>query len=546
MTLRRADFGEDFTWGVASAAFQIEGAWDVDGKRPSVWDEACRNGRVRDGLVCLDAIDAFHRSDEDLDLIASLGVDANRFSINWPRVYGDGRAMERGRRGLLRPGDRRLPGGGVEPWVTVHHWDLPLALQREGAGPGGIVDDFAAFAEEVARRYGDRVKHWMVFNEPLSVVGHIAAGIHGRIGPHPMAALASLHHMNLACAEAGRRMHAVLSGGVDRDDERVQPRRAVRRHRVATPDAARHRGVDRGRLPGSSRRRGYPFDDSPFLRPLRRYVRDGDLEAAAFDYDFMGVQYYGPFPTKKVPVLGGIPVPRLDTAEADVRSTTKIPVEPRGLIELFRRYRDHPACKRFVVTECGFGMNDRMVDGPSPRRPADLVHPQPPGGGARGGRRRPAGRRLLPVELRRQHRVGVRPQRPVRADLRRLRRRLPPHPEGLVPVVPAVAHRRRWHRLSRVTPAGRPSGPSPAPALVHAHGEDLLHGLDRREGRLQRHGGAAAVRRPQLELHDHDRHVGVGRAVVEAEPILEPHEPGASTPTIRHQPCAFEPSGPVM
>ncbi|MCB1262367.1 MAG: family 1 glycosylhydrolase, partial [Acidimicrobiales bacterium] len=289
MTLRRADFGEDFTWGVASAAFQIEGAWDVDGKRPSVWDEACRNGRVRDGLVCLDAIDAFHRSDEDLDLIAGLGVDANRFSINWPRVYGDGRGPWNEAGGAYY--DRVIDGclaRGVEPWVTVHHWDLPLALQREGGWTRrGIVDDFAAFAEEVARRYGDRVKHWMVFNEPLSVVGHIAAGIHGRIGPHPMAALASLHHMNLACAEAGRRMRAVLGAEASIGTTNVfslgapfdatgSQRRMQRAIEALTVDAFLDPAAGRG----------YPFDDSPFLRPLRRYVRDGDLEAAAFDYDF--------------------------------------------------------------------------------------------------------------------------------------------------------------------------------------------------------------------------------------------------------------------
>ncbi len=91
MTLRRDQFGDDFTWGVASAAFQVEGAWDVDGKRPSVWDEACRIGKVRGGVKSLDAIDAYHHLDEDLDLIAGLGVTANRFSINWTRVFGDGR-----------------------------------------------------------------------------------------------------------------------------------------------------------------------------------------------------------------------------------------------------------------------------------------------------------------------------------------------------------------------------------------------------------------------------------------------------------------------
>ena len=91
MTLTRADFGDDFTWGVASAAFQVEGAWNTDGKAPSVWDEAVRRGRVRGGTVALDGIDAFHRMEEDLDLIAAMGVGANRFSVSWPRVMGDGR-----------------------------------------------------------------------------------------------------------------------------------------------------------------------------------------------------------------------------------------------------------------------------------------------------------------------------------------------------------------------------------------------------------------------------------------------------------------------
>ena len=96
---------------------------------------------------------------------------------------------------------------------------------------------------------------------------------------------------------------------------------------------------------------------------MRRYVLPGDLESAQFDYDFMGVQYYGPFPMRSVPLVGGLPVPSLRSAEADVRSATHIPVEPRGLLEILRRYRDHPACRRMVITESGFGMNDRLVDG---------------------------------------------------------------------------------------------------------------------------------------------------------------------------------------
>ena len=119
--MRRDEFGDGFTWGVASAAFQVEGAWDVDGKRPSVWDEACFRGRVRGGRRSLDAIDAFHHLDEDLDLIAGLGVQANRFSINWTRVFGDGRGPWNAKGGDYY--DRLIDGclaRGVEPCITVH------------------------------------------------------------------------------------------------------------------------------------------------------------------------------------------------------------------------------------------------------------------------------------------------------------------------------------------------------------------------------------------------------------------------------------------
>jgi len=370
VTLRRADFGDDFTWGVASAAYQIEGAHDVDGKRPSVWDEAARRGRVRGGPEVGNlAIDAYHRFEADLDLIAAAGFGANRLSISWPRVFGDGRGPWNAAGGAFY--DRVIDAcleRGLDPWVTVHHWDLPQALWEQGGWTRrGIVEDFARFAEEVARRYGDRVRNWMVFNEPASVIGHVIAGVHGRWGPHPLAALASVHHMNLACAEAGRRMRAALPADAqvgtthvfsipapfETDDPKL--RKAQRAAEALTM------GIFLDPAGGM----GYPFDATPILRPLRRYVADGDLESATFDYDFIGVQYYGPTPIRKAPLpgLGGLPMPTLATAEANVRSTTSIPVEPEGLVEVLRRYRHHPACRRFVITESGFGMKDRLVDG---------------------------------------------------------------------------------------------------------------------------------------------------------------------------------------
>ncbi len=371
MALRAADFGEDFAWGVASAAFQIEGAWDVDGKAPSVWDEAGRRGRIRGGRVGDTAIDAYHRYESDLDTIAGMGFRANRFSISWPRVFGDGRGPWNPAGGDYY--DRVIDTGlalGLEPWVTVHHWDLPLALQQEGAwARRGIVEDFAAFAEELARRYGDRVRRWMVFNEPSSVLGHTITGVHTRYGPHPIEALKTIHHINLACAEAGRRMRAVLgdkaqigtanvvttASPLETDDPRML--RAQRAYEAMTVRIF----MD---PPGGL---GYPFGDAPLLRPLERYIEDGDLESATFAYDFMGMQYYGPIPLKRAPIpgLGAIPTMVERGAEANVRSAVGLPVEPKGLLKILRQYRDHPACRRMVITENGFGMNDRLGGDPS-------------------------------------------------------------------------------------------------------------------------------------------------------------------------------------
>jgi beta-glucosidase len=378
-----AEFGDDFTWGVASAAFQIEGAWDADGKRPSVWDDTGHRGRIkgsRDGWsVGDDAIDAYHRYEADLDLIAAMGVNANRFSVSWPRVLGDGRGPWNTAGGDFY--DRLIDAGlerGLEPWLTVHHWDLPLGLHHEGGWTRrGIVEDFAAYAEELARRYGDRVRNWMIFNEPLSVLGHVLAGVHTRWGLHPRQAWATIHHLNLAIAEAGRRMRDVLGADhrigttnvftitspYETDDPRLLA--AKRAYEAMTV------GIFLDPLAGL----GYPTAANAILRPVERFMQPGDTERLRFDVDFMGVQYYGPLPIRRfpIPALGALPLPQLSGAEVNVRSSTGIPVEPDGLLEILRRHRHHPACRRMVITESGFGCNDRLEAGPDGRRVRDDV-----------------------------------------------------------------------------------------------------------------------------------------------------------------------------
>src|SRR5690606_12518024 len=137
--LAKADFGDDYTWGVAHASYQVEGAWDADGKGPSIWDEFTHRrgllGRsgIRDGSTGDVACDFYHRYREDTALVARLGFRAQRFSVSWPRVLPEGTGLTNpaGLDFYARVVDACLEAG-VEPWVTLYHWDLPQALQARG------------------------------------------------------------------------------------------------------------------------------------------------------------------------------------------------------------------------------------------------------------------------------------------------------------------------------------------------------------------------------------------------------------------------------
>ena len=361
--MRTDDFGNEFTWGVASASFQIEGAPTADGKAPSIWDEMVRIGRVP-GQGGDQGIGFYERYADDIDMIGSLGFGANRISLSWPRLMGNGRDAwnPKGADFYDRVIDRTLELG-MEPWVTVHHWDMPLALWNEGAWTRrGIVEDFAVYAEKCAAHFGDRVKQWMVFNEPASVAGHLLLGLYGRRGPHLDTMLRSTHHINLACAEGGRRMRATLPDAqigttnvlsVVHPYEPTDERTARRKRAIEALVCDIHIDPAGGR--------GYPFEATKVLRLMKRHIQDGDLEAATFAYDFMGVQCYGPLVSMRhLPLVGPVPSMSVPDAEVAVRSSVGIPQDADALLWTFRKYADHPAAKRMIVTEGGFGCQDRL------------------------------------------------------------------------------------------------------------------------------------------------------------------------------------------
>ena len=207
------NFPTNFTWGVASAAYQIEGATREDGRGQTTWDDFCRRpGTVFHGHTGDTACDHYHRWAEDVSLMRDLGVKAYRLSLAWSRILpdGDGTVNQAGIDFYSRLLDA-LRDANIEPWVTLFHWDYPLALHRRGGwlNPESArwLADYAALC---ARTFGDRVRHWIPFNEPQCVInlghgnGEHAPGLRLPRGD----VLQAMHHTHLATALAAQALHA--------------------------------------------------------------------------------------------------------------------------------------------------------------------------------------------------------------------------------------------------------------------------------------------------------------------------------------------------
>ena len=203
------NFPENFTWGSATSSYQIEGAADEAGKGPSIWDAFCTvPGRVAKGDRGDIACDHYHRMREDVALMKAMGLKAYRFSIAWPRIMPSGKGQVNAE-GLQFYDDliNELLDQGIEPWVTLYHWDLPLALQMEEDGwlNGEIANYFESYARVCFARFGDRVKHWITLNEPWVVailgygMGTFAPGRNSKSEPYVVG-----HNLLRAHAQAVR------------------------------------------------------------------------------------------------------------------------------------------------------------------------------------------------------------------------------------------------------------------------------------------------------------------------------------------------------
>jgi beta-glucosidase len=206
------NFPDNFLWGAASAAYQIEGGWNEDGKGESIWDRFSHtSSKIKSGDTGDLACDFYHRYREDIGLMASLGFTAARMSFSWPRILplGRGAINQKGLDYYSRVIDELL-GHSIKPFVTLYHWDLPQALEDlQGWRNRDTAEYFRDYASLVAHHLGDRVKHWIVLNEPwmFTMLGHFQ-GIHAPGRRDPLEALKAAHVVNLAQGLSVRALRA--------------------------------------------------------------------------------------------------------------------------------------------------------------------------------------------------------------------------------------------------------------------------------------------------------------------------------------------------
>ena len=353
-------FPEHFVWGVATSAFQIEGAARADGKGPSIWDRFCEQpGAIADGSSGEVACDHYHRLDEDLDLVAALGVDAYRFSVSWPRVQPAGRGAwnERG----LGFYDRLVDGllsRGVKPYLTLNHWDLPQALQEQGGWASrDTVQRFVDYALGVNARLGDRLAAITTHNEPwvIATLGHETGSFAPGLKNRAMAAQVS-HHLLLS--------HGLAVQALRAQGSRAQLGIVLN---LAPIHAATERDTDRahatledGRLVrwymDPLFRGAYPDDVLAFLGADAPRVEPGDMEAIATPMDFLGINYY----SRTVASADGS-----WRAGSSGLSLTDMgwEVYPSGLTELLLRLHRDWRLPPLYVKENGAAFRDELVDG---------------------------------------------------------------------------------------------------------------------------------------------------------------------------------------
>ncbi len=364
--LKSSHFGKDFVWGTATAAYQIEGAWNVDGKGESIWDNFThRKGgkkiktRENGDVAC----DFYNRYESDIELMKQMNIPAFRFSVAWSRVLpeGTGRVNQKGIDFYNQVIDKCLKEG-VEPWVTCYHWDLPQALQDKGGWMNReILDWFGEYVDLCAKSFGDRVKNWMVFNEPMAftgggyLIGLHAPGIFGF-----SSFLKAVHHATMCHGVGGEILKEQVKNGNIGTTFSCAPIDAKTDHPLDMKAAVRADVLLNRMFVEPILGLGYPSKDLPYLRKLEKHMKADDERNMKFDFDFIGVQNYTRTVAKYlgvVPIINGINEPSKKLGDV---TDMKWEVYPEGIYRILKQFAAYEGIKNLYVTENGVAFPDTV------------------------------------------------------------------------------------------------------------------------------------------------------------------------------------------
>lgn len=365
----KQSFPQHFLWGAATASYQIEGAWNEDGRGESIWDRFSHTpGKIKDSSSGDIACDHYHRWREDIALMKELGLQAYRFSIAWPRIlpHGRGQVNQAGLDFYSRVVDCLLEHE-IVPFATLYHWDLPQTLEAAGGWPArATAEAFVEYADVVSRHLGDRVKHWITHNEPwcTAILGYQTGSKAPGVQSWP-AALAASHHTLLSHGWAVpvlRRNSPGAEVGITLNIIPAVPASPS----AADVDAARHQDGYANRwfldpLYG----RHYPEDmlddyqDAGYLPDGPTFIQPGDMQAIAAPTDLLGVNYYNRniIRSSSIPESENLP-PTVIGAPEHEWTEMGWEVYPEGLYEMLMRLHDEYQPRAIYITENGASYSD--------------------------------------------------------------------------------------------------------------------------------------------------------------------------------------------
>ncbi|MBS1597946.1 MAG: beta-glucosidase [Bacteroidetes bacterium] len=367
--MHASSFGDEFQWGVVIAAVQNEGAHNSYGKGPSIWDTfSRRSGKIKGSHKPYVACDFFHRYKDDLMLVKALGFKIFRFSISWPRILpeGIGKTNKEGIAFYHRVIDECLKLDLI-PYVTLYHWDLPAALEKEGGWTSHLfLKWFSRYVSFCAEEFGSKVKNWIILNEPFGftslgyMLGKHAPGKRGFNNFFP-----AIHNAALAQAEGGRIIRALVPHahiGTTFSCSEIIPFS----DKETDVMAAKRVDILLNRLfiePALGL--GYPRDDFKFLEKLELYNKSWKYtRRMQFDFDFIGLQNYFPVVVKYnsfIPMIQAMEV-KASTRKVS-HSAMGWEINPGSFYRIIKQFWSYENVKKIIVTENGAAFKDKLVNG---------------------------------------------------------------------------------------------------------------------------------------------------------------------------------------